>query len=145
MIREAVSEALHETLPAVQWEHFAAEAEARIKRRQDAVVLLLVEHLDNELYLTSEQRDQISRSLADHWQNAWEGWLQLRHTPNVPSLPADVVMPYLDPDQKQAWEKIPKLQLAFNPFSGNIDPADLAWWDEATPAIQGVRADVPAP
>jgi hypothetical protein len=147
MIRDALSAALHKALPDDQWEHFAAEAEARSKRRQAAVIRLVVEHIDEALYLTQEQREQISRSLADRWQTAWEGWLQLRYQRNLPAMPDDIVTPYLDPDQKLAWQKIPKVQFGPNTVHvnmGNVAPDSTAWWDEAVPA-EPKGADVPPP
>ena len=52
IIRDALSKGLRTALPADQWERFAAEAEARIKRRREAVILMVIEHLDNVLYLS---------------------------------------------------------------------------------------------
>jgi hypothetical protein len=147
MIRDALSDALHEVLPDDKWEQFAAESEARTKRRQSAVIRLVVEHVDEALYLRQEQRDQISHALADRWQPAWESWLQMRYARNLPVMPDEVVTPYLDADQKQAWQKIPKVQFGFNAVNvnnGNAGADAMAWWDEAAPA--GPKgADVPPP
>jgi len=148
LIRTALSDALHEVLPADQWERFAAESEARAERRKTAVIRLVVEHLDEALYLTTEQRDQISRSLADHWQSAWENWLQLRYARNLPVMPEDIVTPYLDRDQRIAWEKIPKVQLGnqvMHVNMGNVAPENTDWWDEAAPREKNAAADVPPP
>jgi hypothetical protein len=148
MIREALADALRETLAADEWKRFAAEAEARVKRRQTTIIRLVVGHLDDSLYLSDEQRNEISRSLADHWQTAWESWMQLRYARNLPAMPDDVVLPYLDPDQKQAWGKIPKANFNANSIHinmGNIAPLDAAWWDEGLPALNDAAADVPPP
>ena len=57
--------------------------------------------------------------------------MQLRYTQNVvPDLPAEIVAPFLEPDQKQVWERVPKIKVAANLNSGVVNPADLAWWDE---------------
>jgi hypothetical protein len=148
LIRTALSDALHEVLPKDLWERFAAESAARAERRKTAVIRLVVEHLDEALYLTTEQRDQISRSLADHWQSAWENWLQLRYARNLPVMPEDIVTPYLDQDQRIAWEKIPKVQLGNHVMHvnmGNVAPENTDWWDEAIPREKDAAADVPPP
>ena len=146
MIRDALSETLREVLPADQWEHFSAESEARSKRRQAAIIRLVVEHIDEALYLTGQQRDQITQSLVGRWQPAWEGWLQLRYQRNLPVMPDDAVIPFLDADQKQAWQKIPKVQFGPNAVHVNMQNAafDNDWWDEAAPA-KPPGSDVPPP
>jgi hypothetical protein len=149
MIRAAVFAELCESLPADQWAHFAAEAEARVKRRQTAAIELLVEHVDQALYLKQEQRDQIRTALADHWQPAWEGWLQLRFMQGTPTLPNDMVMPYLDAEQKARWQAIGKQGLSPYYLMGQIQQngraVDTDWWDEALPKTKPAAADVPAP
>ena len=149
MIRAAVFAELCEELPADQWAHFAAEAEARVKRRQTAAIELLIEHIDKALYLRQQQRDRISTALADHWQQAWEGWLQLRFMQVTPMLPNDMLMPYLDAEQKAAWQAIAKQGLQPYYITGQIQQngqaANTDWWDEALPKAKPAAADVPAP
>jgi len=148
MIRDAFAETLRAALPPEQWLHYTAEAEARTKRRQAAVIRLVVEHIDQALYLRLEQRDQIGRAMADHWKPAWEGWLQLRFMQGTPTLPNDIVTPYLDPDQKNAWQDLPKTGLSVHYVTGimpNGVAPDTSWWDEAAPKPKEAGADVPAP
>jgi hypothetical protein len=148
MIRDAFAETLRAALPPEQWLHYTAEAEARTKRRQAAVIRLVVEHIDQALYLRPEQRDQIGRAMADHWKPAWEGWLQLRFMQGTPTLPNDIVQTYLDLDQQSAWLDLPKMALSVHYVTGimpNGVAPDTSWWDEAAPKPKEAGADVPAP
>ena len=150
MIREAISEALREELTPEEWKTFAVEAEARVKRRQTAVILVIVQHLDEMLYLSQEQREKIHQELVDRWKNGWEGWMQLRHMQGVPSLPDDIVVPFLDREQKDTWRKTAKMTLGNDFFlihqMNNGDLGDTEWWDEAKPAgAEEASTDVPAP
>ncbi|HEX4146598.1 MAG TPA: hypothetical protein VHY91_24060 [Pirellulales bacterium] len=150
MIRVAVAAELHKALPADQFEHFAAEAEARVKRRQTAVVELLVEHVDQALFLRPEQRDQIRGALAEHWRPVWEGWLQLRFMQGTPNLSNDEVVPFLDAEQKAAWQTVAKIPLYPHYITGQMNngqPVNNDWWDEGLPKDKAKPAadDVPAP
>jgi hypothetical protein len=150
MIRDAVAEKLHEALPADQWEHFAAEAAARIKRRKTAAIGLVLAYIDDLLFLTPQQRDQISQALTDRWKPAWEGWLQLRFRFAVPALRNEMVVPYLNPDQKAAWENnLSKMALSVQFITGQMSdddiPMDADWWNEAAADAKPVGEDVPPP
>jgi hypothetical protein len=152
MIRVAIAEKLRDALPPEKWKQFESEAEARVKRRQTAVIGLLVEHIDETLYLTPEQRNQIARALADHWKPAWEGWLQLRFMQGFPTLPRDVLTPYLDEEQRATCNKTQKIALSVQFITGqmpNDDVKETDWWDEAVTkpkqAGAAVGADVPPP
>jgi len=144
-IRQALLASLREGLSAEAWEHFEVEADARVKRRQAAIVSLLVGHIDSVLYLSPEQCERISQAIEQSWQENWDGWIQMRFSQGVPDLPADLVVPYLEPDQRQVWEKLAKMKCGTHLVSRSVNQAELAWWDEMPAESKDANTDVPPP
>jgi len=70
--------------------------------------------LDQELILTTQQRDTLHTTLSTKWKEEWEHWLLVanQEEENFPSFADKIVSRIITPAQKQIWKSIPKLDLA---------------------------------
>jgi hypothetical protein len=98
-IAAALQEALADTVGAERAAAFTAELAAREERRRQSVVASLVGILGTELWLTTEQREAVERSLLEHWDESMVQALQGRHMINgrrvLPGVRDEFVRPHL--------------------------------------------------
>jgi hypothetical protein len=132
LIREAVQKALKETLTEEQMAKYTEEANLRTANRKRAAILSLVSRLDGHLFLTQEQREKITDSLSTKWQDQWEKWSTMmnmygdRYFPNVPD---QSITPFLNPDQKNVWQSLQKIEFGTWWGGGMIQALDEdGWW-----------------
>src|SRR5262249_46328865 len=101
--------------------------------------------LDAALFLTAQQRDAITRAIAEHWQDKWENWLMLsvyggQYMPQIPEKCVEC----LTADQKGVWQGLPKIEVGvFNFNLGGPVVNDDGWWegkaDKKPPSPQAER------
>ena len=146
VIREGLAQALKEVLTPEQLAHFTEEAAAREAQHKRAAILFVVSRLDELLYLTVDQRQEISTAISSNWQDSWEKWLMLRHYGNfhLPIVPDQYVVDHLNDEQKSVWRGVQKLDTDRNNFFGGrqIGPRenDEEWWDNKPEKPAAVKA-----
>lgn len=130
-IRQSIAKVLQETLTAAQMEKYKAEAAQRTSLRKRAVIRYVVARLDGTLCLTAEQRDKISQSIAEGWQDKWEQWLMLSVYGDqyFPIVPDQHVATHLDADQKSVWSGLQKVDFGYF-GGGGLNEADDGWWGD---------------
>ena len=130
----AIRQDLHKFLKATLTPEQLAAYEQQIARRAAAAkkltIQIVVAQLDGSLYLTAEQRDKISQSLAKDWQEKWEQWSSvMQHGDNYfPMIPDQLLLPVLTEQQKRVWSGAQKLNPSFW-GGGRRAPNDDVWWD----------------
>lgn len=70
-IERGVAKLVAETLPAEKAAVYEKQAAQRAEFERDAAVANLVEQLDEKLILAPEQRQRITSSLTEHWDQKW--------------------------------------------------------------------------
>jgi hypothetical protein len=141
LIAEALSAAVKEHLSAEQFAMYSAESEKRTARRKEAAILCAVSRLDETLWLTTKQREQISRAIAANWQGKWEQWVLLHRYGGMyfPVIPDEHVVAYLNEEQKSVWNGLQKVDFGgWGGFDGQMQEDDGWWGDE--PARQAEAA-----
>jgi hypothetical protein len=96
-------------LSAAQVDNYKKELDQRLSARKHAMVLNLVLKMDQVLFLTPEQRDQLREVLASNWNNAWNHlqWLQMDGA-YFPPMPDSKITPLLTQAQKKVWNGVQK-------------------------------------
>jgi hypothetical protein len=118
LIEEGLVEALKSRLPADQAARYQAELIKRAATRKRVALRNLVARLDHELILSPDQRDKISESLADQWDDSWGQSIEMFMNDNnyLPLISDRVVAPFLNDSQVKIWKAIPKYQGFFGGF-----------------------------
>lgn len=129
-IRDAIDAALAETLAEEPLKTYRAESARRSEFRRRAAINYVVARLDRTLYLTPEQRQEVTRSLTDNWQDSWESWplMQVYGDQYFPVVPDQYIIRPLKPDQVSVWRGLQKIQISsLNSIQGNVVEDD-GWW-----------------
>jgi hypothetical protein len=118
LIQDALFRAVKARLTANQAARYQEELARRSAGRKQLAVRNLVARLDNDLVLSSAQRDQISQSLSSHWDDSWAQSLEmfLYDYGFIPPIPDQLVAPFLNEVQKKAWWSTRKQQVFFGGF-----------------------------
>lgn len=126
---------------AARWRR---ERDARDERRAETTRLLIVGKLDEELELTSRQRESILADLKSQWNDAWLEELADLNGPMLngrrpaPDYAAACITPHLDERQQQAWTDWVRIaswrQMGVNhgwrfPDGPGLQGPD-PWWDK---------------
>jgi hypothetical protein len=141
LIAEALSAAVKEHLSAEQFAMYSAESAKRTARRKEAAILCAVSRLDESLWLTIKQREQISAAIAANWQGKWEQWVLLHRYGGMyfPVIPDEHVVFCLNEEQKSVWNGLQKVDFGgWGGFEGQV-PEDDGWWGDE-PAKQAEAA-----
>ena len=145
-IRNGLFKTLEETLTAEQMTRYREMGARRTASIKSVTIKSTVSRLDSFLYLSREQRDKISTTLSEKWQEGWEQWLMVSRYGGLyfPMIPDNDLLPHLSEQQKQVWQGAQKI----NPggfWGGEQQPVDDAWWTgkEATekPKAEASGAD----
>jgi hypothetical protein len=112
LISEKFVASAQTVLSPEQWEGLRAQADRSVEDMKSSGARVLVAWLDHELVLSAGQRDAISRSLADHWDEAWgvSAGNLVYERGMFPKIPDDLVVPHLDPTQRDVWKAMAKGQ-----------------------------------
>ncbi len=107
-------------LSAERAARYKAEVEARVAEQRTVTVRALVAILDEELYLTSEQRTELEEVLTAKWDAKWLPSLEhLQYARQYfPNIPATVLAPHLNPGQQKAFAAMQKNQGIMFGFGG---------------------------
>jgi hypothetical protein len=133
IIRDSIEAAMKESVSEELLNRYIEATSKRTERRKQTAIVFVIARMDNQLYLTPEQRDKIAASITAKWQPAWEKWPELTAfgQTSLPNIPAQLVVPHLNPEQKAVWNGLPKTDQ--NGFAGwnqqqNQDPDNDGWW-----------------
>lgn len=92
-------------LTAGQAARYADEAARREANRRQVTIRGVVVKLDQELRLSTDQRERLCKSLAEHWNASW-----IQFQPNsdegLPPIPDSGVAPILNAAQLKVWKEI---------------------------------------
>ncbi|MFM8292477.1 MAG: hypothetical protein ACKOC4_12370 [Planctomycetia bacterium] len=142
--RESIHEAVAAAVkPHAKPEEFAAyerEHAARQIRRERAARLLMIVKLDQELELSSAQRQAIEADLEKRWQAGWirdlddNGGMMINNHRPAPDFADASIAPHLDDRQRTQWKQWCQ-QAGWSRFGGqanwNFDGQSLQpdpWW-----------------
>jgi hypothetical protein len=142
--RESIHEAVAAAVkPHAKPEEFAAyerEHAARRIRRERAARLLMIVKLDQELELSSVQRQAIEADLEKRWEAGWirdlddNGGMMINNHRPAPDFADACIAPHLDDRQRTQWKQWCQ-QAGWNRFGGqagwNFDGQSLQpdpWW-----------------
>lgn len=150
--RNWVHKAVQTHLTAEQAARFAEQLDRRAKARRDAGVHNVVTRIDQDLVLSTTQREEITSRLRDNWRDQWcpslITFIQMDQW--VPNIPDQYVLEFLDPAQKTIWKAnrtnrtnaggmAPAM---FAGFMGGMFGQDVFWENE--PEAGGPGAGGPA-
>jgi hypothetical protein len=132
IIRQALEQALKETLTEEQMARYTAEAAARTAQHKRAVILSVVSRLEGALCLTGDQREEITKTLTSNWQDKWESWLTVHQYGDLyfPQVPDQNIVPCLNEQQRSVWSGFQKIVVNQNvgPAAQQLDDAE--WWGD---------------
>jgi hypothetical protein len=144
-IHEKVAGALEPRAAKEEFAAFQQEARGRLERRATAARLQIVVKLDQQLGLTSAQRQAVLDDLEADWQPAWlrelqdQGGIVVNNFPPAPDYAASSIEPHLDRLQREQWAVWRKAAGAESFSMGGFDWSELnglengqqrfdAWW-----------------
>jgi hypothetical protein len=132
-IRQSLAKAIKETVEPTISDRYAVEQAARLARQKRAALLVVMARLDQFLYLTVDQRREISASISTAWRPEWESWLhgssyQSNYVPQF----ADQHVACLNDDQKSVWASLQKVDFGIANF-GQQAQLDVEWWGGPKP------------
>lgn len=111
VLEVGIRQRLKPLLDDEQKKRYQAELDQLEDYKRDSVIDFIVNILDEQLNLTAEQHEKITKKLQETWKSNWEAQLQL--LPNfehyLPTLPAESVRPYLNDDQLHIFSDIRQL------------------------------------
>jgi len=141
-LREALAQAVKKEATAEQSAKYSELVKQQAAMRKQAAIGTVVSLLDDQLFLTHDQREKITLSITQGWQDNWENWLQINQYGGqyLPTMPADKVVPHLNEKQKQIFTTIPKVGLENNwNFGHQVRAQADDWWGADPPADPAVR------
>lgn len=144
-IHEKVAGALEPRATKEEFAAYTREARLRLGRRATAARLRIVVKLDEQLGLTSAQRQAVLDALEADWQPAWlrelqdQGGVVINNFPPAPDYAASSIEPHLDRLQREQWTVWRKAAGSESFSMGGFDWSDLngvqndqqrfdAWW-----------------
>lgn len=150
LIAEALAKALAENLTAGQIAVYSAESAKRTARRKHAAILCAVSQLDDALWFTEEQREQVFKSIDANWQGKWEQWLMLPRYGGMyfPQIPDQFIVSHLNEEQKSVWNGLQKVDFgSWGVSEALAQEEDDGWWGEepAKPADAAGAGFIGAP
>ena len=106
LLREALVLVMKKDLSSEQFARYHAEVAKRDARRKQAAVRYLVDAIDRDLFLSEQQRHQVTESLSSHWEQTWDLALEYQLYGNAfyPIGVETYVTPLLDANQQKAWQ-----------------------------------------
>jgi hypothetical protein len=129
IISEALLQAVREHLREDQAERYEQEIARRAEYRRHVAVQNLLFRLDNRLVLDDDQRAKIGEGLARNFQESWANQLEYMLYDHFQSnIPDEVVVPFLNANQKSVWELSKSNMQTFWGWGGfGIQVAENLW------------------
>lgn len=106
MIRQMLERTIKANLSAEQAARYQAEIDRRVADRKRAAIRGLIATLDQDLSLSSKQREDLSEAFGSNWQGTWAQQLDAVMQQGgqfLPSLPPKLIEPILNATQKKIW------------------------------------------
>ncbi len=121
LLHDGVVAVMKKNLSEAQWSRYEGEMEKRDENRKHATIRYLVDAIDRELYLTSEQCDRLEAAFKEHWENAWTMYLEnhLFGNKHYPTTIDPLVTPLLSDAQRKVWAGVPKVGIYWG-FAGML-------------------------
>jgi len=115
IIQEGLLAAVKANLSAEQAARFEKEIKARADDFKRAAVGSIVARLDQNLFLTAEQRSKLTEALEAGWNDAWcpSPLMFVNDSTIFPQIPDNFIVPVLDASQKKVWTGASKGQQYF--------------------------------
>lgn len=131
-INDELAKSAKKHLSAEQAAKYQKELDHRLAARKNAIVLNLVLKIDQVLFLTPEQRDNLRVVLTKNWNDSWHQmqYLQMDGT-YFPPMPDEKITPLLTETQKKVWSGVQKGQVFFGfnePMDGGLAVEES--WDD---------------
>jgi hypothetical protein len=111
-MQEKLAECARAQLSPAQARRYENEIQLRNANLRQACAWNLVVRLDEELSLTEWQRQKLCTELTDNWDDSWTMTAVMASTNSVgfiPSIPDELVVPYLDASQRTLWNSVQKM------------------------------------
>jgi hypothetical protein len=117
-IRDSLTRAVKAHLSPEQAARYQAELDDRIANDKQVVVRTLVARIDQEVSLSTDQREKLCASLTSNWNSNWFKHLDLLLYGGriLPQIPDQYVVPILDPRQKKIWTSAQKAEIDTGQF-----------------------------
>lgn len=131
LLRNEIKERSKTALTKEQFAHYEHALQERFETKRQAAIDGAVALTDHHLYLTAKQRDDIKASLVAGWKDGWEKWLLISVTfgdQYFPTLPENLVTPFLSEEQKAVWRSMNRQDFEFWQGGQAIDFNDDEWW-----------------
>lgn len=138
--RTWVHKAVKAHLTSEQAAQFQEQVDKRAADRRDAALHNVVARLDQDLVLSTAQRDQITAKLRENWKDQWcpspSQFIQMEQW--FPNIPDPYIVDFLDPAQKEIWKSTRTTRNngvvfapgVFNGFMGGMFGQEVLWNDE---------------
>jgi hypothetical protein len=111
LVQERLARLVRSTLSQAQALRYEAEIQKRTTSLREVCARNLVVALDQELGLTQFQRQKLCAELAANWDDSWTMTVIQGSFVNsswLPNVPDELVLPYLDAEQRLLWNTLPK-------------------------------------
>lgn len=112
-LRRELKERLRDILEKEQWERYQEEWDKREAFVTEVFIDQVMACYEERLALTAQQQKEVRESLKNGWKPGEQLSLDiLRNNPQfLPQLPDNLVLPFLDENQKTIYRAAPKLNL----------------------------------
>jgi hypothetical protein len=112
VLQQELESTLKKNLSPDQFASYRAEVEKRTANRRQTAVRYLVDAIDQDLYLSDEQRQKLTETLSSHWDDHWNVILEHRLTGGQfqPLGVGPIVTPYLNEVQAKVWQGMQRVQ-----------------------------------
>ena len=110
LVSERFTTLAKDCLDPEQFERFSKEIAKKDEIFKSVCVKNLVVMIDQQLVLTPDQREKLAADLTKKWDKTWVGSLEIFMYGEqfMPQLPEDVLLPHLNPLQKEVWKASPR-------------------------------------
>jgi len=112
LLQEGLALVIKKHLAPEQYARYRSEFEKRSANRKQAALSFLVDVLDRDLVLSSQQREKVTESLSSHWDDGWCMYMEyiLYGNQFYPTTLDQYVTPLLNDNQKKVWQGVQKVQ-----------------------------------
>jgi hypothetical protein len=130
-LQEGLALVIKKHLTPDQYARYRSEFDKRSANRKQAALSFLVDSLDRELVLSSQQREKVAESLSSHWDDGWCMYMEYILLGNqfYPHSLDQYVTPLLNDNQKKVWQGVQKIGGFFGGFGnmmgGMLNDGDL--------------------
>lgn len=106
LVQEALADAAKAHLAPEQFDRYKAEVARRAEDHKNLAIGNILAKLDQDLILSPDQIETLRASLSKNWNPAWCQSLEMLMGGDqlFPAVPDSVVVPALNPKQKQVWQ-----------------------------------------